>query len=279
MDIERKDIIEFEKLKEHYEKILQYNRPRATKYEKQFFSNSFGNFGFYTGQRIKADKDIPSFQLNSIEIIKSDPQKKDIELENSEKTPITIYDDIDLDLDETTNLKQRLQQITSGLHVVDIRDLKPLRVQLRTKNTKKCECNKVLVKPDTKAQSLVFLSKSMLSSIVPKVSILEFKPYSTNQFQMTLKYVNTSTIAMQLELTSSFTLQKYNPEWPKYNNSHIANVVINASAELAVEMISIMNKVSFITPDEYEEKVTLEYQYSINLDLVKAFNRATRPNA
>ncbi|KAJ3254124.1 hypothetical protein HK103_007512 [Boothiomyces macroporosus] len=282
MDIERKDITEYEKLKEYYEKLLQYNRPRATKFEKQFFSSSFGNFGYYTGQRIKADKDAPSFLLKSVELIKSEPQKVQVELEHSEKIPITLYDEIDLDLDDTTTLKQRLEQITTGLNIVDVRDLKPLRVQLRTKNTKKCDCNKVLVKPDTKAQSLVFLSKSMLSGIVPKVSVLDFKPYSSNQFQMTLKYVNTSKMTMQievaqfedpnikLELNSSFTLQKYTPEWPKANKSFTANVVINASAELTVELITIRNKVSFITPDEYEEEVTLEYQYVVNLDKVKA---------
>ncbi|KAJ3270595.1 hypothetical protein HDV01_007691 [Terramyces sp. JEL0728] len=266
MDIDRKDIVEFEGLKEHYEMLLQYHRPPEKKFEKQFFSSSFSNYGFQDSRRIKIDRvsdTVPTYQLKSIALKANDAQKR--EEINADKMQ---YDDMDLEM--------------------HVQDLKPLRVQLRTKNTKKCDCNKILAKPDTKAQSLAFLARSMLSGIVPKATVLEFKPYASNQFQLTLKYVNTSQMNVQvevaqfedpnitvisflfkLELNSSFNLQKYPKEWPKFNNGHVANVVINASAELTVDVITIRNRVTFVIPDEYNEENTLDYQFEISLDQVK----------
>eukprot|EP00842_Homolaphlyctis_polyrhiza_P002528 jgi/Hompol1/3276/HPOL_003196-RA len=107
-------------------------------------------------------------------------------------------------LAETTTLDQR-HRLSDAAAVVRLSELKPQRVQLRTRRTKRClDCEHILVKPEAKASSIRFSVKMLASDNLPRITIvppLPGSPMAVNMAaQVYLRITNPLTEPMDLEI-------------------------------------------------------------------------------
>jgi hypothetical protein len=97
-------------------------------------------------------------------------------------------------------LKQSHQQVGYGCVIRTQQQLKPLGVQLRRKTIKKCKaCELVLVKPDNKAVSTQFVTKSMAWNSIPRLVLKPFAFEIGKEYEIVVEVTNPTLNSISLE--------------------------------------------------------------------------------
>lgn len=97
-------------------------------------------------------------------------------------------------------LQQRLLQTNIGSQSASQADLRPLRSQLRSRYTKKCKtCHEILVKPESKAQSIDFPIKSIAYDKLPRFSIEMMKTSSSGSIILNLDVINSAKYTLHVQ--------------------------------------------------------------------------------
>jgi hypothetical protein len=117
-------------------------------------------------------------------------------------------------------LQQSHQQVGYGSIVRHQNQLKPLRVQLRRKTTKRCQdCSAILVKPDGKAGSAHFIEKSMAWDVLPNLVLIQPLPSlgtgKESEFCVEITNPTLGTMSLEFSIKSKYlrncqTLMKTN---------------------------------------------------------------------
>ncbi|KAI9340673.1 dynactin p62 family-domain-containing protein [Zopfochytrium polystomum] len=223
---DRDDVREFDKLRDYYERMARAHYPMS----------SVGSLLRSTGSI-----NLPSSLLSGLSSLSSmSSRSASLHGINSKSQTLPDYepeilpkestlDDIEqfkyLMIDDATSLKQRINQVDDQPKFRH--DLRPQRVQLRTKRSKRCRrCEHILVKPEQKAQIPKF--KIQLSAIkcIPTITIAQPLPGSLltdHPFELHLRFSN----PLDQEISIEISRAQYSPEKPCLEN---VDVVIPASS-------------------------------------------------
>nr|KAJ3419152.1 hypothetical protein HK105_007340 [Polyrhizophydium stewartii] len=190
IDVDTPQMLEFEHLREHYDKIARMFRQPAGAGSAL---GSLGSSPFLSTSSFAASVLLePSLRLS-----RNKPDKKVTPYEPIAKGPSREIDQVAeamaVPLEDLTTLEQRLRQ-ADGMVPLKI----PQRVALRTKRGKRClACEHIIVKPEPKASSIRFSVKMVAFDRVPRIRIGPDLPPSPlvvgDPFTVTLRVVNPSS--------------------------------------------------------------------------------------
>ncbi|KAJ3304058.1 hypothetical protein HDV03_003172 [Kappamyces sp. JEL0829] len=150
----KQDVVEFMHRKEHLEKTaVHFAKMEQDALQKKRFRSLHGPRGQLRGPPLAPPLYASSFKEDDI---------------------VNAWSRIPAPHDEIATLKQRMCQTNQGIYPSLVSELYPLRVLLRTRQSKQCRfCPEFLVKPEAKAQSIQFLTKSTGYSHIPQIVISE----------------------------------------------------------------------------------------------------------
>lgn len=129
-------------------------------------------------------------------------------------------------------IKQR--QLRAGAFPTFTKDLQPINVHLRTKNTRSCyKCEKVLVKPEVKTDSTAFVVAELAYTLLPRLEIVAFDSLNL----LYVKIINPTCASVVVYLSSKLKLNKKEIHLLPGKDFTIT-VTINADEINARELIS-----------------------------------------
>ncbi|KAL1921790.1 uncharacterized protein VTP21DRAFT_10432 [Calcarisporiella thermophila] len=184
------DIKEFERLKEHYEKLLRVNAPSTLPASILSLPSSLTTIGKIHSKEYKGEDTMPYEPV--VKIPDEDMKSVDLVLGMND-----IY--------KVTSLSQRLNQLHDQPY--DVQNLQPQRINLRTKRSKRCRgCRHILIKPEQKAQVTRFKIKMVAINYMPAINISSLlSPLRINQpTQVILKFINPLYDEISISLATSW---------------------------------------------------------------------------
>ncbi|KAI8587356.1 dynactin p62 family-domain-containing protein [Geranomyces variabilis] len=212
----RKDGIEFENLRQHFEKFLKSkdaNGPTPVSHAgaggllrglsggglnlpPSLLATIPGLASFASMSRrsstlraIRAEHKLEAYS-SSVDLLKTD----DADRESAVKLSTSV-----------TSLQQRLHQPND--HAVHKTALYPQRIQLRTKRSKRCrKCDHIVVKPEHKAQSTRFSIKMMALNHVPAITLAHPFPEKLEwdvPVRIIVRFTNPLDVPVQIALATA----------------------------------------------------------------------------
>ncbi|KAK5665668.1 hypothetical protein QVD99_007318 [Batrachochytrium dendrobatidis] len=228
LDSDSPQIKEYDHLLEHYIETMRTFRSSGV---------GSGDLASSLGSHVFGSLHSSLGLLNSsIRLLRIKPDRRVLAYEPKSKPSTQPVDAVatflGIPYNERTSLEQRLRQ-SNGTSIIDINQLRPERVQLRSKRNKRClKCEHILVKPETKAASTRFGIKMAARDKIPRIQITPPLPLSPievgREFTMHLRFVNplSSSVYIDLETrsaasslctvqlhTSNLTLDAYTDPW------------------------------------------------------------------
>ncbi|KAJ3333994.1 hypothetical protein HDU76_013641 [Blyttiomyces sp. JEL0837] len=195
---ERPDVKEFDNLRDYYERMIRANNPSGS------VSSLFRSTG---------SLNLPPSLLASVPVLASltslASRQSSLSMLSGKNEPLAPYEpevrpsaaaDEDelanirnLKIEEASSLKQRLNQLDDQPR--SISSLRPQRIQLRTKRSKRCrECEHILIKPEQKAQIPRFKIQLMAIKYMPTITIAHPFPnmplLANNAVRIHLRFTN-----------------------------------------------------------------------------------------
>ncbi|KAJ1921227.1 hypothetical protein H4219_000826 [Mycoemilia scoparia] len=185
---------EFNQLVEHFEGIQKSSLPN------NHFSSTFGSLG-YSSRSLGR---FSSFGMST---------RSQLESRNGKQSSLQEYHAVsyveDSDLASPTP---------------NIQNMIPTRVRLAMKQAKRCrKCRHIMIKPESKAQTIRFKIKLVASNYIPKITLLRTlsdstplttAPYPVNEpFYIGLRFTNPIYTIVNMELSTPFT-DDSNPDNP-----------------------------------------------------------------
>lgn len=168
--------VEFERLREHYEPLL---RPPAASTSAALLRRSVPAIRTKSRSSIgsRSSNFEPPRSSGDGDELAPYRARGDSRTEAGLTTPFGLGDEDSAlwlgqveDLDGVAPLESRWT--SAWRQSIRARDLRPTRVQLRAKKTRRClDCRHILIKPEQKAQSVRFKIKLLAASYIPTVEI------------------------------------------------------------------------------------------------------------
>ncbi|KAJ3747513.1 dynactin p62 family-domain-containing protein [Lentinula detonsa] len=185
------DSLEFDRLKEHFEPIIRASSLSSSSSAAPSTSHSHHHSNPITAAASAAlARDIPGVAKYTPHARSGRPSGKDRSANKDEmleyKSRLTISHasaygsgggevDVDFmrrleDVSEVASLEQRWNYSWSTS--LETRDLKPLRIPLHSKRSKRCPaCTHILIKPEQKAQSVRYKIKLVAANYLPAITV------------------------------------------------------------------------------------------------------------
>ncbi|KAK9767460.1 hypothetical protein K7432_002728 [Basidiobolus ranarum] len=187
---ENPDVQEFENLKEHFEKIVRVNQPTFASLPTSLLSIP-GVPGYNKSHLNQLNQPALPVQIYESQVRLPNEKSQVEELLN-----LTEANSI-------STLKQRLKQLNNQTY--DIGKLRPQRIHLRTKRSKRCKtCRQILIKPDQKANSTRFKIKFTAIHYIPIITITKQPVLRANvPTQIHLKFTNPLYATIEVTLATA----------------------------------------------------------------------------
>ncbi|KAI8799926.1 dynactin p62 family-domain-containing protein [Cladochytrium replicatum] len=164
---DRPDVKEFEHLREHFEKVFRANSGSS-------YGRGLGNQANPLLSNIPGLSNLPYMNRSNSGSLSNRAEQKFEAYESITEPPRSTTEDNgeleDLRMEAVTTLDQRLFQLEDQPRLRS--QLKPQRIQLRTKRQKRCRgCEHVLIKPEPKPQLTNFKIKLVAIDFLPNITI------------------------------------------------------------------------------------------------------------
>jgi hypothetical protein len=196
---------EFAALKSHYDALIKYANPKKQPAFASSILASIPSLSALSSKLNLSDSQLPVFQ-----------SKHNSSVPLKESTIVTDHHDL------KATLKQRISHPERQPFLQ--KDLLPHRMPLRVRLQKKCrQCETLLVKPESKAQSIKFKILSVAQDYLPNLSICQwtlddsgifviFKCLNPTETVLSLQFTIEKCIDCQVILKQrDWTLDKYQP--------------------------------------------------------------------
>ncbi|KAH9269994.1 hypothetical protein BASA83_007982 [Batrachochytrium salamandrivorans] len=205
LDSNSPQVLEHENLLEHYVETLRMFRP-YTLGSGAGYGSSFDRYGL--GAAASTAYMHSALLDPSIRSMRIKPDKRAVAYEPLLKPSGQSIDPVaqinQIPYENRTSLEQRLWH-SDGAAILQVQQLRPVRVQLRSKRTKRClGCEHILVKPEIKAASIRFGIKMTARDKIPRIRIVPPLPPSPlvvgEAIQCYLRIINPLPHAIQVHL-------------------------------------------------------------------------------
>lgn len=204
-DEERRDVKEFDGLREHYERVSRSNNPMSSVGSLLRSSGSLN----LPPSLLSGLSSLTSLTSKSYSLYGVQTKKTPIPEYSSESAPenkkIRIERLMALQSDEVSTLAQRINQMDDQSD--EKRKLRPQRIELRTKRSKKCrECEKFLIKPEQKAQIPKFKMQFCAINFFPTITIAQPLPDTLipeQLYRIRLRFSNPIEEEIKVNLSTS----------------------------------------------------------------------------
>ncbi|TPX62128.1 hypothetical protein PhCBS80983_g00660 [Powellomyces hirtus] len=208
----RKDVQEFENLRQHFEKVIKVKDTASTGPGGLLRGLSGGGLNL-PSSLLATIPGLASFASLGRRSSTRVPRETKLERYSSS---VEVLQDTEADWEyllrsgsaDVTSLQQRLHQPNDK--VIDKKALYPQRIQLRTKRLKRCrKCEHIVVKPEHKAQSTRFNIKMMAMNYIPKITIAHPFPQSLQwnvASRVVLRFTNPLEVPVSIALATTQSL-------------------------------------------------------------------------